>query len=353
MTHRIDRLVLVALAALGAALPLPAFAVSASISSDVNLRQGPATSYPIVTQLRLGDTVDVTQCQNDFCQVTHGADHGWVSLDFLTRDPVKAAAPTPVTASAAPPRPAPVTSRTITVSSLPAPAPGAPSASVAAAPPRSSVTLPPAYDDNSPPPPAVAPPMVASTTPPASFALPAPDDTAAAPDVTAMPPPQVDADTGGEADADAAPGVPRPQADVPNGALTGPDDDPAFAPPRPAQSLAFGPPEVVPPTYARPGGFRLRRQLAEAEAVASGPDVACFAVADPGGRPGFCLRAGETVDDLAALGGRPLRLSDPAALHVTVCAAGDFANCAVYSADAVLQTVNGRPLGSIAVDPLD
>ena len=38
---------------------------------------------------------------------------------------------------------------------------------------------------------------------------------------------------------------------------------------------------------------------------------------------------------------------------LTVCAAGDFANCAVYSADAVLQTVNGRPLGSIAVDPLD
>jgi uncharacterized protein YraI len=52
-------------------------------TTNVNMRVGPGTSYPVVTVLRPGDEVVVNRCRVTWCLVDLGRDRGWVSQAFL------------------------------------------------------------------------------------------------------------------------------------------------------------------------------------------------------------------------------------------------------------------------------
>lgn len=76
-----------------------ALAAAATASASVNVRAGPGTSFAVLTQLRPGESVDISQCKGTFCYVTHEGTPGWVSANYLTRGTV----PAPTIAKAAPP----------------------------------------------------------------------------------------------------------------------------------------------------------------------------------------------------------------------------------------------------------
>lgn len=82
------RNLLVAAALIGGAVSLPAVAQSTSggnavATSNVNVRQGPGTSYRVVDFLRRGDAVNISRCTNDWCQIDHAGTSGWASRQFL------------------------------------------------------------------------------------------------------------------------------------------------------------------------------------------------------------------------------------------------------------------------------
>lgn len=52
-------------------------------TTNVNMRVGPGTSYPVVTVLRAGDRVIVNRCRVTWCLVDLGRDRGWISQSFL------------------------------------------------------------------------------------------------------------------------------------------------------------------------------------------------------------------------------------------------------------------------------
>lgn len=60
--------------------------MSAVTGSSVNMRQGPDTSYEVIRLVPAGATVRVNTCLEgvSWCDVTYGADTGWVSGNFLT-----------------------------------------------------------------------------------------------------------------------------------------------------------------------------------------------------------------------------------------------------------------------------
>lgn len=69
--------VLVALSAQGAA------AAPALVTANVNLRQGPGTTYQIITTIPGGSTVDVAGCSGEWCQVAWQGRSGYAIATTL------------------------------------------------------------------------------------------------------------------------------------------------------------------------------------------------------------------------------------------------------------------------------
>jgi hypothetical protein len=53
-------------------------ASTAVTHSSVNLRNGPGTSYTIVTLIPAGSSVDVSDCKSGWCQVTFNGNNGYI-----------------------------------------------------------------------------------------------------------------------------------------------------------------------------------------------------------------------------------------------------------------------------------
>ena len=67
-------------------LSMPAEASSqASVTVDLNLRAGPATSYPVVTVVPQSASVQMYGCNanTSWCDVTYGQYRGWASANYL------------------------------------------------------------------------------------------------------------------------------------------------------------------------------------------------------------------------------------------------------------------------------
>ena len=74
----------IAVAATALVVFLPAaYAAPGTITSNVNVRQGPGTNYAVVDTARSGTTVDVQQCQGSWCFVAKPGPDGWVSSSYL------------------------------------------------------------------------------------------------------------------------------------------------------------------------------------------------------------------------------------------------------------------------------
>src|ERR1700743_2971516 len=71
-------------AALAAAmLPAAADAATAVTVSNVNLREGPSTDYPVITTLPANTAVEIEGCAQGWCKVDYAGAAGWMSEDFL------------------------------------------------------------------------------------------------------------------------------------------------------------------------------------------------------------------------------------------------------------------------------
>ena len=74
------------LLASGAALLLStgiAAAAPATARSDLNVRSGPGTNYPVVGALQAGETVDVQGCTGSWCRVSSAGGSGFASRSYL------------------------------------------------------------------------------------------------------------------------------------------------------------------------------------------------------------------------------------------------------------------------------
>src|SRR5262245_41600583 len=83
-----------ALAALMMSTGLAA-AAPAVVRSDLNLRSGPGTEYPVVASMPAGAQVDVGGCTGSWCAVAYGGQQGYASGSYLAMGgaPGVAAAP--------------------------------------------------------------------------------------------------------------------------------------------------------------------------------------------------------------------------------------------------------------------
>jgi uncharacterized protein YraI len=63
-------------------------AAQAFATSNVNMRAGPATDYPVVTTLSAGELVTVYGCLGDgsWCDVSTPGNRGWVSTSYLSTE---------------------------------------------------------------------------------------------------------------------------------------------------------------------------------------------------------------------------------------------------------------------------
>jgi hypothetical protein len=59
-------------------------AAPGTLTSNVNVRQGPGTNYAVVDTVRTGQTVDVQQCQGSWCYIQKPGPDGWVSAQYLS-----------------------------------------------------------------------------------------------------------------------------------------------------------------------------------------------------------------------------------------------------------------------------
>ncbi len=69
-----------------AAIPAIAAADTAQVTTDLNMRAGPSTSFPVVRTLPDGATVDIYGCVGGYswCDVSWSGSRGWVYADYLT-----------------------------------------------------------------------------------------------------------------------------------------------------------------------------------------------------------------------------------------------------------------------------
>jgi uncharacterized protein YraI len=72
-----------AAAAFVAALPAAAHAATAVTTSNVNLRDGPSTDYPVIMTLPASAAVEVEGCAQGWCKVDYSGAAGWMSEDYL------------------------------------------------------------------------------------------------------------------------------------------------------------------------------------------------------------------------------------------------------------------------------
>lgn len=63
-----------------------AFAAPGTVTTTVNVRQGPSTNTPVVGTVVAGTTIDIGDCQGDFCFIDQfGGEDGYVSAQFIVR----------------------------------------------------------------------------------------------------------------------------------------------------------------------------------------------------------------------------------------------------------------------------
>ena len=70
----------------GAALLLStgaALAIPATAQTDLNVRSGPGTQYPVVGSIQAGETVDAGGCTGSWCQVRFSGGSGFASRNYL------------------------------------------------------------------------------------------------------------------------------------------------------------------------------------------------------------------------------------------------------------------------------
>jgi uncharacterized protein YraI len=60
-----------------------ALAVPATAETDLNVRSGPGTQYPVIGSIAGGETVDVGSCTGSWCQVSFGGGTGFASHRYL------------------------------------------------------------------------------------------------------------------------------------------------------------------------------------------------------------------------------------------------------------------------------
>ena len=137
--------------------------------------------------------------------------------------------------------------------------------------------------------------------------------------------------------------IPVPQADVPGGALMGPDDEAdagSFSIPAPSGGWDM----AASGEYGGPlRGFR-RRLMAEAD----GHGEACFFEGPDFAGAGFCLREGQSLASLGRWTDRIVSIRNPDGLRVSLCAETG-PNCRVYAASTGELPDFGEPVSSITV----
>ncbi len=82
------RLLWGALASLFLAVPTLAQAATGYVTGNVNLRAGPDSDYPLITQIRAGTDVDVQGCTADWewCDVIVYNNRGWIAGNYIQYD---------------------------------------------------------------------------------------------------------------------------------------------------------------------------------------------------------------------------------------------------------------------------
>jgi hypothetical protein len=90
------------------ALSAQCAAAPALATNNVNMRQGPGTTYPIITTIPGGSNVEVSGCQGEWCSVTWHGQSGYAietSLDQGGPPPPGAGGPPPPPGAGGPPPP--------------------------------------------------------------------------------------------------------------------------------------------------------------------------------------------------------------------------------------------------------
>jgi uncharacterized protein YraI len=66
-------------------IAVPALAQDARVVTDLNMRAGPGTQYPVVTTIPGGRAVDIHGCEGslNWCDVSWRGNRGWVYSDYL------------------------------------------------------------------------------------------------------------------------------------------------------------------------------------------------------------------------------------------------------------------------------
>src|ERR1700683_4324807 len=72
-----------AAAVFAAMLPAAANAATALTTSNVNLREGPSTDYPVITPLPGNTAGEIEGCAQGWCKVDYAGAAGWMSEDYL------------------------------------------------------------------------------------------------------------------------------------------------------------------------------------------------------------------------------------------------------------------------------
>lgn len=84
----LNRSLIRSIALIGALMvPAVASAATAIATTNVNLRAGPSTSYPVVDVVRGGGAVNVHGCLSNrsWCDVTYQGYRGWMSSNYLAQ----------------------------------------------------------------------------------------------------------------------------------------------------------------------------------------------------------------------------------------------------------------------------
>jgi hypothetical protein len=97
-THKVLRVILIIIAAIGLALGVYTFVspsksattqtqtATATINANVNFRKEPTTGDNIIRQLQQGDTVTLTgETNGSWTQIQHNGDTGWISTEYLNK----------------------------------------------------------------------------------------------------------------------------------------------------------------------------------------------------------------------------------------------------------------------------
>ena len=66
-------------------IALPALAQDARVTTDLNMRAGPGTRFPVITTIPGGRSVDIHGCESglNWCDISWRGNRGWVYSDYL------------------------------------------------------------------------------------------------------------------------------------------------------------------------------------------------------------------------------------------------------------------------------